>query len=95
MLHALICTDKPGHLEVRMANREAHLAHLRDDPHVVQAGALIDVDGAMCGSLIVFDTDARSHVEAFVAGDPYGRAGLFSDVRIEAWNRIVDRSSGP
>lgn len=89
MFHILICTDKPDHLEVRTANREAHLAHLRDDPRVTQAGPLIDGNGAMCGSLIVFDTDDRTHVEAFAAADPYGRAGLFSDVRIEAWNRTI------
>ena len=91
MLHALICTDKPGHLEVRMANREAHLAHLRGDPHAVQAGPFVDAAGAMTGSLILFDTDDRAHVEAFAANDPYAEAGLFAEVRIEAWNRVIDR----
>jgi len=28
MLYAIICADKPGALEVRKANREAHLAHI-------------------------------------------------------------------
>ncbi len=28
MLFALICTDKPGHLQVRMDTRPAHLAYL-------------------------------------------------------------------
>ena len=90
MLHALICTDKPDHLEVRKANREAHLAHLKGDPHVVQAGPFVDAAGAMCGSLILFDTDVRAHVEAFAANDPYAKAGLFAEVRIEAWNRVID-----
>lgn len=89
MLYALICTDKPDHLEVRTSNREAHLAHLRADPRVVQAGPFVDAAGRMSGSLIVFDTGDRSHVEAFVAADPYGRAGLFAEVRIEAWNRVI------
>ena len=89
MLHALICTDKPDHLQVRIDNREAHLAHLRGDPFVVQAGPFVDAAGAMSGSLIVFDTDDRTHVEAFVAADPYARAGLFSNVRIEAWKRVI------
>ncbi|MEM8851064.1 MAG: YciI family protein [Pseudomonadota bacterium] len=89
MLHALICTDKPGHLAVRKDNREAHLVHLRGDPHVVQAGPLTDADGEMSGSLILFATDDRSHVETFAAADPYAKAGLFADVRIERWNRVV------
>jgi uncharacterized protein len=90
MLHALICTDKPGHLEVRKANREAHLAHLKSDATVVQAGPFVNAAGEMSGSLIVFDTDSREHVEAFAAADPYARAGLFEDVRIEGWNRVID-----
>ena len=89
MLHALICTDKPGHLEVRKANREAHLAHLRADDRVVQAGPFVNADGEMSGSLIIFDTADRAHVEAFAAADPYAVAGLFADVRIEAWNRVI------
>lgn len=89
MLHVLICTDRPDRLQTRMDTREAHLAHLRGDPLVVQAGPLLDAAGAMAGSLIVFDTPDRAHVEAFAAADPYARAGLFSDVRIEAWNRVV------
>ncbi|PWJ21334.1 YciI family protein [Jannaschia seohaensis] len=89
MMHALICTDKPGHLEVRKANRDAHLAHLKADAHVVQAGPFVNADGEMCGSLILFDTDDRAHVEAFADADPYAKAGLFEDVRIETWNRVI------
>lgn len=90
MLHALICTDKPGHLEVRKANRDAHLAHLKADPHVVQAGPFVSAAGDMSGSLILFATEDRAHVEAFAAADPYAQAGLFEDVRIEAWNRVIN-----
>jgi uncharacterized protein YciI len=89
MLHVLICTDKPNHLEVRKANREAHLAHLKADPHVVQAGPFLNTTGEMSGSLIIFNTDDRAHVEAFAAADPYAQAGLFEDVRIETWNRVI------
>jgi uncharacterized protein YciI len=89
ILHALICTDRPGHLQTRLDNREAHLAHLRADPHVVQAGPLLDATGEMCGSLILFATEDRAHVEAFALADPYAAAGLFAEVRIETWNRVI------
>ncbi|GIT92954.1 hypothetical protein JANAI62_34120 [Jannaschia pagri] len=88
-MHALICTDKPGHLDVRKANRAAHVDYLKADAHVVQAGPFVNASGEMCGSLILFDTDDRAHVEAFAASDPYAKAGLFEDVRIEAWNRVI------
>lgn len=90
MLHALICTDKPGHLEVRKSNRDAHLAHLKADTNVVQAGPFVNAAGEMSGTLIIFDTDDRGHVEAFAAADPYAKAGLFETVRIEAWNRVLN-----
>lgn len=89
MMTALICTDKPGLVELRKSNRDAHLAKLRADPHVVQAGPFVDAAGEMCGSLILFATGDRAHVEAFAAADPYAQAGLFADVRIETWNRVV------
>ena len=90
MMHALICTDKPGHLDVRKANREAHLAHLKGTASVVQAGPFVNAAGEMCGSLIIFDTEDRAAVEAFAAADPYALAGLFEDVRIETWNRVIN-----
>ena len=89
MMHVLLCTDREGALDVRLANRDAHLAHLRADPHVVQAGPFLDAEGTMRGSLIVFDTPDRAHVEAFAAADPYAKAGLFDETRIEAWNRVI------
>ncbi|MBM2574916.1 YciI family protein [Jannaschia sp. Os4] len=89
MLTVLICTDRDGALQTRLDNREAHLAHLRADPHVVQAGPTVNAAGDMAGSIIVFATADRAHVEAFAAADPYARAGLFADVRIETWNRVI------
>lgn len=89
MLHALICTDKADHLAIRQANRDAHLAHLKAHDRVMQAGPFVNAAGEMCGSLIIFDTDDRACVEAFAEADPYAKAGLFDDVRIEAWNRVI------
>jgi uncharacterized protein YciI len=88
-LYALICTDKPGALETRKGNREAHLAYLRDSGVVTQAGPFLDGEGGMCGSLIVLEVVSRADAEAWAAGDPYARAGLFSDVRIEEWNKVI------
>lgn len=90
MLHVLICTDPPDRAMLRMANREAHPAHLRADIRVLQAGPFGDPAGRMSGPLVAFDTDDRTHVGAVVAGDPHGRAGLVAEVRIEAWNRVIE-----
>jgi len=52
---ALMTTDKPGALQVRKDNRDAHLAYIKDTGVVEMAGPFLDADGEMCGSLIVMD----------------------------------------
>jgi uncharacterized protein YciI len=89
MLFALICDDRPGALGVRKANRDAHLDYLRETGVVVQAGPLLDAAGEMAGSLVVIDVPDRAAAEAWVAADPYGRAGLFERVAIRPWKRVV------
>ncbi|WP_112320581.1 YciI family protein [Oceanibium sediminis] len=89
MLFALICIDKPGALEVRKANRGAHLAYLNETGVVLQAGPFLDDEGQMNGSLLVIDVADRAAAEAFAAGDPYANAGLFDAVTIRAWNKVI------
>jgi hypothetical protein len=90
MLYAVICTDKPGALDIRKANREDHLAHIRSSGGaIVQAGPFLDADGQMCGSLLIFEADDRETVEAWAAADPYALAGLFEQVEIRRWNRVI------
>ena len=55
MLIALIARDKPGALQTRLDNRDAHVAYLKASAIVSQAGPLLDDAGDMCGSLIVLD----------------------------------------
>ena len=88
MLIALIAKDKPGALQVRKDNRDAHLAYIADTGVVAQAGPLLDAEGEMCGSLIVLDAEDRAAAEAFAAGDPYAKAGLFSQVTITRWRPV-------
>lgn len=88
-LFALICTDKADHLPTRLANREAHVAYLRDSGVVSQAGPFLDAGGQMCGSLVVIDVADRAAAEGWAAADPYARAGLFAKVRIEEWKKVI------
>lgn len=89
MLVALVAHDKPGHLEVRKANREAHLAYLEETGKVAMAGPLLDDEGAMVGSLIVLDVADMAEAQVWAANDPYARAGLFAAVNLNVWNRVV------
>ena len=81
--------DKPGALQTRLDNREAHLAYVRDTGGVEQAGPLLDGEGQMCGSLLVLEVPDMAAAEAWAAGDPYAKAGLFDTVTLDAWKRVI------
>ena len=89
MLVALTARDKPNSLAIRMENRPDHVAYLKATPAVQMAGPLLSDAGEMCGSLIVLDVETMAEAEAFAAGDPYAKAGLFESVTLDAWNRVI------
>jgi uncharacterized protein YciI len=53
------------------------------------AGPFLNGDDAMCGSLLIIEADDIAAAQALAAEDPYAKAGLFSDVRIEAWKKVI------
>lgn len=89
MRYALICTDKADHLEVRKANREAHLAHIASSGVVEMAGPFLNDKGEMSGSLVILEVGSKAEAEAWAAADPYAKAGLFAKVRIEEWKKVI------
>ena len=89
MSYLVICRDAPGKLAVRKATRDAHLAYLDKTGVVTLAGPLLGDDGSMLGSLLSVEAADRAAAEAFAAGDPYAKAGLFASVEIIAWKKVV------
>ncbi|MHA7874871.1 YciI family protein [Roseivivax sp.] len=88
MLVALTARDKPGALEIRKANRDAHLAYIEDTGVVTQAGPLI-VDGEMAGSLVILEVADMAAAEAWAENDPYAKAGLFASVELVEWKKVI------
>lgn len=89
MLFALICTDKPDALDLRMASRPQHLAYLEQRrAEIVHGGALLDGDAKPRGSLLVIEVADRTAAEVFAAGDPYGQAGVFESVVIRPFRAV-------
>jgi uncharacterized protein YciI len=88
-LFALICIDGPGKLETRIANRDEHLAYLQSNGVVSQAGPFLNHNGEMKGSLIILDVPDMTAAEKWAAKDPYAKAGLFSNVRLEEWKKVI------
>jgi len=94
MHYVLYCLDKSGHSQIRADNRNAHLDYLKTFGNAVfAAGPLLDDAGTgMIGSLLVMDLPDRAAVDRFVAGDPYGKAGLFASVRVSPWRKVIPQA---
>lgn len=91
MRYVLICEDKPDSLELRLANREDHLAFIgTQGDRVHLAGPMLSDDGeGMVGSLFIIDADSIDEVQAMNADDPYTLAGLFARVTIRPFRQVI------
>ncbi len=89
MLFAISCTDKPASLALRMETRPAHVEYLKQHAaSFVLVGPVLDAEGKPCGSLLVVDVADRAAAEAFAAGDPYAKAGLFESAVIRPFRTV-------
>lgn len=88
MFVALIAKDKPGALDVRKANRDAHLAYADDSGLVKVAGPFLDSNGDMIGSLLILEAESMAEAETFAENDPYAKAGLFASVSLQEWKKV-------
>jgi uncharacterized protein len=90
MLFALICTDKPNSIDLRMQIRPAHLSFLdKLGADLKGAGPFVDDDGKPTGSLVIINAEDKVAAQAIAAQDPYALAGLFSSVDIKPWKWLI------
>jgi uncharacterized protein YciI len=86
----LICIDKLGALEKRLASREAHLAYLENHDGAVRlAGPFLDSEGKPAGSMLIVEAEDLAAAQAFADADPYAAAGLFEQVEVRAWRPTI------
>ncbi len=91
MLFIVLTTDKPGAADIRAANRPEHLDYLKGfGAQIVAGGATLSDDGeAMTGSFLLIDVADRAAADAFAAGDPFAKAGLFEKTEIRRWRKVI------
>ena len=90
MLFALLCTDKPQGLELRMSVRPDHLKYLESlGAGLKAAGPFTDDAGQPIGSLVIIEAADRTTAKAMADADPYAKAGLFASVEIRAWKWLI------
>ncbi len=85
MRFVIFSMDKTGSLDIRKANREAHLAFLKSDKAVAvqSAGPWLNDEGYMAGSVLIVECEDRIVLDAWMARDPYALAGLPDNVIIK------------
>jgi uncharacterized protein YciI len=98
MYYAITGTDAPDSLERRLAARTAHLERLyklKDEGRLLLAGPLPAIDAldpgpsGFTGSLIVAEFDSLEEAKAWAAGDPYVTAGVFTDVSVKPFRKVL------
>ena len=84
MLWAVYCTDKADTAALRAQHMRPHLDYLDQRKLIlVLAGAtLTDDDATATGSLFIINLQTRSEAEAFSAGDPFTKVGIFDRITV-------------
>ena len=98
MWYAIIAEDVENSLERRLAARPNHLARLGQ---LVEEGRLLvagphpatdseDPGGAgFTGSLIIAEFPDLAAAEAWAEADPYVKAGVYADVKVKPFKRVL------
>jgi uncharacterized protein YciI len=91
MLFLVLRKDKPGCIDLRLTHYAAHLDYLGPFAEKLVVGGPTlgggtgTADQDMTGSFLIMQADSWDEVEAFVANDPFTKAGLFATTIIERW----------
>ena len=102
MLFFIYRIDKPGAVELRAANRPAHLEYAKSlGSRLRLAGPTLDEAGeTMNGSVFILEAADRADAEAITAEDPYEKADLFESkiirpyMEVQPWGLAAETASG-
>ena len=80
----------------RLAVREQHLVGARrqtEEGVIIAGGAILDDEGRMIGSTVIYEVPDRAALDAVIAADPYVTGGVWRDIEIRPF-RLAVRSKG-
>lgn len=98
MLYAIIATDKPHTLTLRLQARPAHLARLealQQQGRLVIAGPHPAVDNenpgesGFTGSLIIAEFDSLAAAQEWANQDPYIEADVYANVDVKPFKKVL------
>ena len=96
MIFSFILIDKPDAGGLRQRIRPEHKAYLAGvAERMAFAGPLVADDGqTMLGSLLAIDFPSRDAAHAWLADEPFTRAGLYASVTIHAFVNLWPQRAG-
>lgn len=96
MIYTFTLIDKPNASELRQRVRPEHKAYLATvADRMAFAGPLTSDDGAtMIGSLLAIDFDSREAANAWLANEPFTKAGLYASVSVHAFVNLWEQKVG-
>jgi uncharacterized protein YciI len=96
MLYVFHMIDKPGSTDLRLRVRPDHKVYLKAvENQIAFAGPLLAEDGeAMAGSLLVIDFPSLDAARAWLADEPFTRAGLYASTAIHAFSNMWQQKTG-
>jgi uncharacterized protein YciI len=96
MIYTFILLDKPGAGELRQRVRPEHKAYQAAvADRIAFAGPFTSDDGqTMVGSLLAIDFDSRESAQAWLAAEPFTRAGLYASSSIHAFSNLWPQKTG-
>ncbi len=96
MIYIFSLIDKPDSGALRQRIRPEHKAYLAAvADHIAFAGPLVADDGqTMLGSLLAIKFDSRDAAHAWLADEPFTRAGLYASTSIHAFVNLWPQKTG-
>lgn len=98
MLYLIYGEDAPDSLALRTANRQAHLARIRElqnQGRLLLAGPCPAIDSAdpgpagFTGSLIVAEFTSLEAAQKWAEADPYLAAGIYAKVTVKPFKKVL------
>ena len=96
MIYTFILIDKPQQTELRQRVRPEHKAYLAAmADRIAFAGPFTTDDGkTMLGSLLAIDFESRDAAHAWLADEPFTRAGVYASSSIHAFVNLWPQKAG-
>ncbi|MBO0712435.1 MAG: YciI family protein [Acetobacteraceae bacterium] len=88
MLFAIICTDRPASLCVRLAARPAHRVHRQTSAAKVAPAKVALADPSLEPDGFLTEVADPAGADGIAAADPYAKTGLFESTIIRPFRSV-------